>query len=135
MKLSAILSTDYDQFESLVGQRKKRKFVNSIVNFSNIRLSLWRRCCLTKEEISKEAQTFIKAVGDFLATAVAVGFLPTWFCKVYETQKFKKIFDSFDSMYDYADITYPLEAENVDPFMRGVTISDRPVRVQFVDRQ
>ena len=46
MKLSAILSTD--QFESLVGQRKKRKFVNSIINFSNIRLSLWRRCCLTK---------------------------------------------------------------------------------------
>ena len=48
MKLSAILSTDYHQFESLVGQRKKRKFVNSIMNFSNIRLSLWRRCCLTK---------------------------------------------------------------------------------------
>ena len=48
MKLSAILSTDYDQFESLVGQRKKRKFVNSIMNFSKIRLSLWRRCCLTK---------------------------------------------------------------------------------------
>ena len=38
MKLSAILSTD--QFESLVGQRKKRKFVNSIMNFSNIRLSV-----------------------------------------------------------------------------------------------
>ena len=50
MKLSAILSTDYDQFGSLVGQRKKRKFVNSIMNFSNIRLSLWRRCCLTKGE-------------------------------------------------------------------------------------
>ena len=48
MKLSAILSTDYDQFGSLVGQSKKRKFVNSIINFSNIRLSLWRRCCLTK---------------------------------------------------------------------------------------
>ena len=40
MKLSAISSTDYDQFESLVGQRKKRKFVNSIMNFSNIRLSV-----------------------------------------------------------------------------------------------
>ena len=60
-------------------------------------------------------------------TAVEVGFLPTY--KVYETQKFKKFFDNFDSMYDYADITYTLEAENVDPFMRGVTISDRPVRV------
>ena len=45
-------------------------------------------------------------------TAVEVGFLPTY--KVYETQKFKKFFDNFDSMYDYADITYPLEAENVD---------------------
>ena len=33
------------------------------------------------------------------------------------------------------DISYPLEAENVEPFMRGVTIPDRPVRVQFVDRQ
>ena len=36
MKLSAIIFTDYDQFESLLGQRKKRKFVNSIMNFSNI---------------------------------------------------------------------------------------------------
>ena len=59
--------------------------------------------CL-EEEISKEAQTFIKAVGDFLATAVEVGFLPTWFYKVYETQKFKKFFDNFDSMYDYAEL-------------------------------
>ena len=33
------------------------------------------------------------------------------------------------------DISYPLEAENVEPFMRGVTIPDRPVRVQFVDRK
>ena len=29
----------------------------------------------------------------------------------------------------------PTEAENVEPFMRGVTIPDRPVRVQFVDRR
>ena len=33
------------------------------------------------------------------------------------------------------DISYPPEAENVKPFMRGVTIPDRPVRVQFVDRK
>ena len=33
------------------------------------------------------------------------------------------------------DISYPPEAENVEPFMRGVTIPDRPVRVQFVDRK
>ena len=33
------------------------------------------------------------------------------------------------------DISYQTEVENVDPFMRGVTIPGRPVRVQFVDRQ
>ena len=38
--------------------------------------------CL-EEEINREAQTFIKAVGDFLANAVEVGFLPTWFYKIY----------------------------------------------------
>ena len=48
IELSAILFTDYDQFESLVGQRKKTKFVNSIMDFPSGRLSLWRRCCLTK---------------------------------------------------------------------------------------
>ena len=30
------------------------------------------------------------------------------------------------------DISYSPEAENVEPFMRGVTICDRPVTVQFV---
>ena len=59
--------------------------------------------CL-EEEINEEAQTFIKAVGDFLANAVEVGFLPNWFYKIYETQKFKKFFDSFDTMYDYAEL-------------------------------
>ena len=59
--------------------------------------------CL-EEEINQEAQTFIKAVGDFLANAVEVGFLPTWFYKIYETQKFKKFFDNFDTMYDYAEL-------------------------------
>ena len=33
------------------------------------------------------------------------------------------------------EISYPPEAENVEPFMRGVTIPDRLVRVQFVDRK
>ena len=33
------------------------------------------------------------------------------------------------------DISYPLEAENMQPLMKGVTITDRPVRVQFVDRK
>ena len=31
-------------------------------------------------------------------------FKNTWFYKVYETQKFKKFFDNFDSMYDYAEL-------------------------------
>ena len=62
-----------------MGQTKKTKLVNSIMNFSNGRLSLWRRYCLTRfsclvEEINEEAQTFIKALGDFLAHAVEVGF-------------------------------------------------------------
>ena len=42
--------------------------------------------CL-EEEINRKAQTFIKAVGDFLANAVEVGFFPTWFYKIYVTQK------------------------------------------------
>ena len=33
------------------------------------------------------------------------------------------------------DISYPPEAENVEPFMSGVTIPDWPVKVQFVDRK
>ena len=57
--------------------------------------------CL-EEEI--KAQTFIKAVGDFLANAVEVGFLPTWFYKIYVTQKFKNFVDNFDTMYYYAEL-------------------------------
>ena len=55
--------------------------------------------CL-EEEINKEAQTFIKAVGDFLANAVEVGFLPSWFDKIYVNQKRIKFFENFDTMYD-----------------------------------
>ena len=44
------------------------------------------------------------AVGYFLANAVEVGFLPPWFYKIYKTQKFKKFFDNFDTMYDYAEL-------------------------------
>ncbi|CAH3119540.1 unnamed protein product [Pocillopora meandrina] len=49
---------------------------------------------LFDKEINEEAQTFIKALGDFLAHAV----------EIYETQKFKKFFDNFDTMYDYAEL-------------------------------
>ena len=31
------------------------------------------------------------------------------------------------------DISYPPGAKNVEPFIRGVTVPNRPVRVQFVD--
>ena len=55
--------------------------------------------CL-EEEINKEAQTFIKAVGDFLANAAEVGFLPSWFYKIYVNQKRIKFFENFDTMYD-----------------------------------
>ena len=33
------------------------------------------------------------------------------------------------------EISYPPDAENVEPFVRGVTIPDRAVRAKFVDRQ
>ena len=59
--------------------------------------------CL-EEEINREAQTFIKAHGDFLANAVEVGFLHTWFYKIYVTQKFKNFVDNFDTMYYYAEL-------------------------------
>ena len=50
--------------------------------------------CL-ESEVNKEAQTFIKAVGDILDTIMGVGFLPTWFYKIYETQQFKTFFSKF----------------------------------------
>ncbi|KAJ7340058.1 hypothetical protein OS493_002781 [Desmophyllum pertusum] len=59
--------------------------------------------CL-EPEVNKEAQTFIKAVGDFLYNAIAVNFLPTWFYKIYETQQVKTFFSSLDTMYEYADL-------------------------------
>ena len=51
-----------------------------------------RRFGCLEEEINKATQIFLKAVRDFLANEVEVGFLPTWFYKMYKTQKFKKIF-------------------------------------------
>ena len=59
--------------------------------------------CL-EPEVNKEAQTFITAVGDFLHNLLGIGFLPTWFYEIYETQQFKKFFSSFDAMYEYAEL-------------------------------
>jgi len=59
--------------------------------------------CL-KPEVNKEAQTFIKAVGDFLHSTVGASLLPTWFYKIYETQHFKVFVSSMDTMYEYAEL-------------------------------
>ena len=59
--------------------------------------------CL-EPEVNKEAQTFIKAVGDILHTIMGTSFLPIWFYKIYETQQFKTFFSSFDTMYQYAEL-------------------------------
>ena len=59
--------------------------------------------CL-EPQVNKEAQIFIKAVGDFLYNAMAVGFLPVWFYKIYETEQFKKFCDSFDIMHEYTEM-------------------------------
>ena len=59
--------------------------------------------CL-EPQVNKEAQIFIKAVGDFLYNATAIGFLPAWFYKIYKTGQFKKFCDNFDIMHDYAEM-------------------------------
>jgi len=59
--------------------------------------------CL-EPEVNKEAQTFIKAVGEFLYNLMGVGLLPTWFYEIYETQQLKTFFSSLDTMYEYAEL-------------------------------
>ena len=59
--------------------------------------------CL-EPEVNKEAQTFIKAVGDFLHNVMGIAYLPTWFYKIYETKQFKTFVSSFDTMYEYAEL-------------------------------
>ncbi|KAL9957729.1 hypothetical protein ACROYT_G034665 [Oculina patagonica] len=59
--------------------------------------------CL-EPEVNKEAEIFIKAVGDFLHNIVGVGLLPIWFYKIYETKQFKTFLSSLDTMYEYAEL-------------------------------
>ena len=59
--------------------------------------------CL-QPQVNKEAQTFIKAVGDFLYHMMGVSFLPPWFYKMYETQQLKMFLSSLDTMYEYAEL-------------------------------
>ena len=54
--------------------------------------------------VNKEAETFIKAVGDFLYNSMGIGFLPIWFYKIYETKQFKAFSSSLDTMYEYAEL-------------------------------
>ena len=59
--------------------------------------------CL-EPEVNKEAQAFIKAVGDFLYNLMPVGLLPIWFYKIYETEQLKEFLSSLDTMYEYAEL-------------------------------
>ena len=79
-----------------------------------------RRFGCLEPQVNEEAQIFIKAVGDFLYSAIGVGFLPNWFYKIYETEQFKKFFNNFDTMYDYAELFIErrikeLEVKSSDP--------------------
>ena len=56
-----------------------------------------------EEEIIKEEQTFIKAVGDFLANAFKVGFCLLGFTRSTRPRNLK-FFNNFDMMYEYAEL-------------------------------
>ena len=59
--------------------------------------------CL-EPHVNIEAQTFIKAVGEFLHSATTIGFVPVWIYKIYETENFKQFFRSFNTMYECAEL-------------------------------
>ena len=74
-------------------------------SFESVAVMLFdKRFGCLEPEVNKEAQTFITAVGNILHNVMAIGFLPTWFYKIYETQQFKTFFSSFDTMYEYAEL-------------------------------
>ncbi|KAJ7394491.1 hypothetical protein OS493_000305 [Desmophyllum pertusum] len=59
--------------------------------------------CL-EPEVNKEAQTFIQATGELLEEMMGSNLYPIWFIKMYEPKQVKKMFDSFDTMYEYAEM-------------------------------
>ena len=59
--------------------------------------------CL-EEEIIKEEQTFIKAVGLYLVNAFEVGFFLLGFTRSTRPRNLKSFFDNFDTMYEYAEL-------------------------------
>lgn len=59
--------------------------------------------CL-EPQVNQEAQAFIQAIGEFLEETLATSIYPIWFVKIYEPKPVKKMFDSFDKMYKYAEM-------------------------------
>ena len=59
--------------------------------------------CL-EPEINKDAQTFIQSIGDFLHNLMRAAFCPIWLIKVYEPRQVKQMFESFDKLYEYAEL-------------------------------
>ena len=59
--------------------------------------------CL-EPEVNKDAQTFIQSVGDFFHNLMGTAFYPIWLIKVYEPRQVRQTFDSFDKMYEYAEL-------------------------------
>jgi len=73
--------------------------------------------CL-EPQVNKEAEIFIKAIGDVLYNAIGTAFLPNWFYKIYETEQLKKFFNSFDTVYKYAEIFIQRRINELDVMSR-----------------
>ena len=86
--------------------------------------------CL-EPEVNKEAEIFIKAIGEFLYNAIGVAFLPNWFYKIYETEQFKKFFDSFDTMYEYAEVFIQRRINEIKHATRQSVTMTKQVSLSF----
>ena len=74
--------------------------------------------CL-EPHVNIEAQTFIKAVGEFLHSATTISFVPVWIYKIYETKQFKNFFKSFNTMYEYAELFIKRRLNELEVKSRG----------------
>ena len=59
--------------------------------------------CL-EPEVNPEAQVFIQSISVFLEEMMGSNLYPIWFIKIYEPKQVKRMFDSFDIMYKYAEM-------------------------------
>ena len=59
--------------------------------------------CL-EPEVNKDAQTFIQCTGDAFHNLMGTPFYPIWLIKVYEPRQVKQMFESFDKLYEYAEL-------------------------------